>query len=128
VSIHGIPFDPVGVQYVFPVALGQDKRPQSPGLVQPSITQSHALLQLTLPQPSVPEHETRQRPFFELPVVATPQLMALHALVPEHVITQSAAPQVMLPHASVPVQLIVQEAAPVQLTLPQASPLHVMSQ
>ena len=127
VSIHGTPFDPVPVQYVFPVALGQARVPQSATPVQPLITQSQALVHVTSPQPLVPEHETWQRPALIAPV-AIPQVTSLHALVPEHPITQSAVPQVMLLHADVPLQVIVQDVAPVQSMLSQAPPLHVMSQ
>ncbi len=127
-SIQGTPFDPLWVQYVFPVALGQDRRPQSPAPVQPSITQSHALVQLTLPHPPVPEHVTRQRPFFDMPPAAMPQVTSPHAPVPEHVTRQSAAPHWMLLHAASPVHMIVHDVAPEQLMLSHAPPEHVMSQ
>jgi hypothetical protein len=57
-----------------------------------------------------------------------PHVTSPHALVPAHVIRQSALPQVMSSQALVPVQLIVHDAASVQLTLPHAVSLHVMSQ
>lgn len=128
VSIHGTPFDPVPVQYVFPVALGHSRVPQSPAEVQPSITQSHALVQVMLPQLVVPVHVLRQRPALPPPVCATPHVMSLHALPPEHVIRQSAEPHVMLWQAVSPVHVIVHEAAPAQLMSWHWSPVHVISQ
>jgi len=62
VSIQGSPFDPLGVQYVFPEALGQAREPQSVLPVQPSITQSQALVHVTSPHPLTPEQLTRHRP------------------------------------------------------------------
>jgi hypothetical protein len=62
VSIQGTPFDPVPVQYVVPDALGHASAPQSVLPVQPSITQSQALVHVTSPQPLTPLQLTRQRP------------------------------------------------------------------
>jgi hypothetical protein len=112
---------PVPVQYVFPVAFGQARTPQSPD-PQPSTMQSQAFVQVTLLQPPVLQ-VTRQRPAPE-----TPQVMSLQAAEPEQVIRQSAVPQVMLLQASPPVHITVHDAAPVQLMLLQSPPVHVMSQ
>jgi len=57
-----------------------------------------------------------------------PQVTSPQALVPAHVISQSAVPHVMLLQALVPVQWIVHDAASVQLMLSHALSLHVMSQ
>jgi hypothetical protein len=82
---------------------------------------------VTSPHPEIPLQLTWQRPCLA-PLDRLPHVTSLHALVPAHVMSQSAVPQVMLLHALVPVHVIVQDAASVQSMLSQPVSLHVMSQ